>query len=307
MLLTMLMTMLMTTAPGRGAGSRRSTHGGFDVAQSSRRGRSLLSIYHPALGGLKNWRKKKIMNAADVMTRRVITVAPDAALADAVGVMLKNGISGLPVVDAGGALVGMLTEGDLLRRAETGTERKRPRWLEFVLGPGKMADEYLHTHGRRVSEVMSTNVMSVTPDTSLEKIVKLMEHRKIKRVPVVENDRLIGIVSRANLMQALLTVSSAIPAAKASDEEIRTRLWSDLEKAEWAPIGLINIIVRDGVVHLHGTIADGRERGALRAAAENVPGVSAVRDHLVWCDYVTGTVIEMPDEDEKGAGGRPAA
>jgi CBS domain-containing protein len=238
------------------------------------------------------------MNAADVMTPRVLSVGPDAPLSEAVEMMLKNGISGLPVVDGSGALAGMLTEGDLLRRAETGTERKRPRWLEFVLGPGKMADEYVHAHGRKVNEVMSTQVVTVAPGTPLEEVVRLMERHGIKRVPVLERGRVVGIVSRANLLQALMTVSSAIPPTSASDEEIRTRLWADLEKAEWAPVGLINIIVREGVVHLHGTIADGRERAALCAAAENTPGVRAVRDHMVWCDYITGTVIETPEEKD---------
>jgi CBS domain-containing protein len=251
--------------------------------------------------------RKKIMNAADVMTKRVLTVKFDATLSEAVELMLKNGISGLPVVDGSGALVGMLTEGDLLRRVETGTERKRARWLEFLLGPGKMAAEYVHAHGRKVNEVMSNQAKTVGPATPLEEVVSLMEKQRIKRVPVVEHGRLIGIVSRANLMQALMAVSSVIPPTSASDEEIRARLWTDLEKTEWAPIGLINVIVRDGIVHLHGTITDGRERAALCAAAENVPGVKAVQDHMIWCDYTTGTVIEMPEDEKRAAGGRPAA
>jgi CBS domain-containing protein len=236
------------------------------------------------------------MNAADVMTRRVLSVGPDATLSEAVGLMLKNGVSGLPVVDGSGALVGMLTEGDLLRRVETGTERKRAHWLEFLLGPGKMAAEYVHAHGRKVNEVMTTEVKTVGPATPLEDVVALMEKHRIKRVPVIVHGRLFGIVSRANLMQALMAVSSAIPPTTKSDEEIQARLWADLEKTKWAPVGLINIIVRDGIVHLHGNITDGRERAALCAAAENVPGVKAVQDHLVWCDYTTGTVIEMPEE-----------
>jgi CBS domain-containing protein len=247
------------------------------------------------------------MNAADVMTKRVLSVRPDATLSEAVEVMLKNGISGLPVVDSSGALVGMLTEGDLLRRVETGTERKRARWLEFLLGPGKMAAQYVHAHGRKVSEVMTNEVRTVGPATLLEDVVQLMEKQRIKRVPVVEQGRLVGIVSRANLMQALMAVSSAIPPTSTSDEEIRARLWADLEKTGWAPIGLINVIVRDGIVHLHGTITDGRERSALCTAAENVPGVKAVQDHMVWCDYTTGTVIEMPEEEKRTAAVPPVA
>jgi CBS domain-containing protein len=237
------------------------------------------------------------MKAADVMSHQVVTVRNDTPLSDAVKLMLKFGVSGLPVVDVNGTPVGILTEGDLLRRAETGTERKRSRWLEFLLGPGKMASDYVHTHGRKVQDVMTTSLISVTPGTPLAEIVGTMERRHIKRVPVVANSRIVGIVSRANLMQALLSVADAVPPAQHCDEEIRARLWAELEKSGWAPMGLINVFVRDGVVHLHGTITEGSERDALRVMAENIPGVREVHDHLAWCDYLTGTVVDIPDEE----------
>lgn len=237
------------------------------------------------------------MNVAEVMTRRVLTVQDEATLDDAIRLMLNHRISGVPVLDNTGAVEGMLTEGDLLRRTETGTERKRPRWLEFLLGPGKLADEYVHTHSRRVKDVMTRAVISVAPDTPLENLVRLMERHHIKRVPVLDGGRLVGIVSRANLLQALAMVAHTVPASAASDEEIRTRLWDELGKTEWAPRALLNIAVRDGVVHLSGTVTDGRLHDALRTAAENIPGVRLVHSHLVSTDALSGTVIDLPEEE----------
>src|SRR6516225_6319832 len=125
------------------------------------------------------------MNASDVMTRTVLSVRPDATIAEAIRLMLDHRISGLPVIDDAGRLIGILTEGDLLRRSETGTERHRPRWLEILMGPGRMAGEYVRTHGRKVGEIMTREIVSVTPESGLHEIVALMERHRIKRVPVL--------------------------------------------------------------------------------------------------------------------------
>src|SRR5260370_14938230 len=143
------------------------------------------------------------MNAADVMTRIVITVGHHASIGEAIRLMLDNHVSGLPVVDDGGRPVGILTEGDLLHRSETGTERHRPRWLEILMGPGRMADEYVRTHGRKVDEIMTRELVTVTEDTPLYEIVQIMERRRIKRVPVLRGEALLGLVSRADLLRAL--------------------------------------------------------------------------------------------------------
>src|SRR5215510_260593 len=144
-----------------------------------------------------------IMKARDVMTPVVISVPADAPVTQAVQLMLRHRISGLPVVDANENLVGIVTEGDFLRRSELGTQRKRPRWLEFIVGPGKLATEYVMTRGHKVSEVMTTDVHTVNADTPLENVVELMEQKLIKRVPVLEKGKMIGLVSRANLLHAL--------------------------------------------------------------------------------------------------------
>jgi CBS domain-containing protein len=234
------------------------------------------------------------MNASDVMTRNVVSVRPDTSVAEAIRLMLDNRISGLPVIDAAGRLVGILTEGDLLRRGETGTERHRPRWLEILMGPGRLASEYVRTHGRRVEEIMTRDLVSVTPQTPLDEVVGLMESRRIRRVPVLDGDLPIGIVSRADLLRALARTFEEEPAATGGDDEIRERILAELAKVSWVPRDGVAITVANGIVDLNGFILDEKEREALRVAAENVPGVKAVEDHLVWVEPVSGTIIDGP-------------
>ena len=233
------------------------------------------------------------MKASDVMTRDVLRVARETSVANAIRMMLDNNISGLPVLD-NGKVVGILTEGDLLRRGETGTERHRPRWLEILMGPGRMAGEYVRTHGRKVEEIMTTNVISVAGDTPLDEVVGLMERRRIKRLPVVEGDVLVGVVSRLDLLRALLRAIEAQHSEHRSDDAIREQILAELAKAPWVPKDGLSISVKDGVVDLNGVILEEKERAALRVVAENVPGVRAVEDHLVWVEPVSGTVIEPP-------------
>jgi len=239
------------------------------------------------------------MKAAEIMTSRVATVRPEAQLKDAARTMLEYGISGLPVVDASGQLVGIVTEADFLRRTETGTERRHPRWLEFLLGPGKLADEYVHSHGRKVQEVMTPNVVTVSEDTPLQDVVDIMERRRIKRIPVVGDGKIVGIISRANLVQALARLAEEVPASLSDDETVRGRILAELARQPWAPRSCINVIVRNGVAELWGTIFDERERNAARVAVENVSGVVGLKDHLVWVEPMSGMVIESPDDAER--------
>ena len=222
------------------------------------------------------------MKAADVMTPNVVTVRPETSVIDAIKLMLQDQISGLPVVDKSGQVKGIVTEGDFLRRTELGTERKRKRWLEWLLGPG-LADEYVHSHGRKVEDVMTTDVRAVGPDVSLDEVVQLMERYRIKRVPVVESGRLLGIVSRANLLRALGTIAADARVSTrsiASDTVIRRRIVAEMQAQAWAPIGRVSVVVWDGTVHFWGTIGDENQRRALRVLAEGIPGVTDIRDHL---------------------------
>ena len=239
------------------------------------------------------------MKAADVMTRLVVSVNPETPVAEAVRIMLQEHVSGLPVVDSGCRLLGIVTEGDFLRRAETGTERRRPRWLEFLIGSGKLADEYVHTHGRKVEEVMTHDVVTIAEDTPLDEVVRLMERRRVKRLPVVRGrGEVIGIVSRANLLHALAGIAAEEAAPSADDAAIRGRILAEINREPWAPRASIDVTVRNGIVHLWGSVLDDRERQALCVAAENVPGVKAVEDHLAWIEPTSGMVITPKDEAE---------
>ena len=178
------------------------------------------------------------MKVKDVMTSPVVSIEPDAPVLQAVQIMLQRHISGLPVVDKEGRLVGIVTEGDFLRRAETGTERRRPRWLEYLIGPGRLADEYTRSHGRRVSEIMTADPLTVSEETSLDEVVRVMEKRQIKRLPVVRGNEVVGIVSRANLVHALAGLVREIKPTAASDQAIHDRIVTELAGQSWAPAAL---------------------------------------------------------------------
>lgn len=245
------------------------------------------------------------MKVSDIMTHPVITVTPETTVGGAAELMMANRISGLPVVDGAGQVVGIVTEGDLLRRAETGTQRRRPRWLEFLIAPGRLASEYAHANGRRVGEVMTDSVVSVGPDASVADLIDLLERRRIKRVPVIDRGRLVGIVSRANLVHALLhNLSRAADANTGSDREIRDRILAEIEKQPWGPRASIDVRVQNGIVELHGAITDDRKRPALRILAENVPGVKEVRDRLTWVEPFSGFVVPPDGSEDRAAADR---
>ncbi len=239
------------------------------------------------------------MQVRDVMTQDVISVTAKDTVVKAARIMLQNRISGLPVVDAGGRLVGMITEGDFLRRGEIGTERQRPKWLEILLGPGRMADEYVRSSGRKIEDVMTSDPVTVTEEDSLETVVELMERRHIKRLPVLRDGKMVGIVSRANLMHALVSLSRDIETPADGDSAIRGRILAAVAKQPWAP--RINVVVKNGVAELWGTITDERERQGCIVTAENVVGVREVHDHLVWVEPMSGMAFPSP-EDEANLG-----
>lgn len=236
------------------------------------------------------------MRAHQIMTRSVISVTPETSIVDAANLMLQRHVSGLPVIDAQGKLVGIVSEGDFLRRSEIGTQRKRRNWLRFILGPGTSASDFVGEHGRKVSEVMTTSPVTINEDTALAEIANLMETKNIKRLPVVRGDKVVGIVSRASLLQAVASLARSVPDPTADDDHIRNRIIDAMEKTDWCPYGL-NVIVRDGIVHLSGVITEERVRQAAVVAAENVEGVKKVHDHLCWVDTITGVYLNSPEDD----------
>jgi CBS domain-containing protein len=237
------------------------------------------------------------MRAHQIMTRPVITVTPETAIVEAANIMLKHHLSGLPVVDTEGKLVGIVSEGDFLRRSEIGTQRRRGRWLSFIFGPGSTARDFVCEHGRKVSEVMTPEPFTVTEDTPLAAIVDLMEAKNVKRLPVMRVEKLVGIVTRTNLLQAVASLARHVPDPTADDDHIRNRILQAMEKQEWRPFGL-GVVVRDGIVHLSGILTDVQGRQAAIVAAENIEGVVKVHDHLRWMDPMSGISIESPEDEE---------
>jgi CBS domain-containing protein len=230
------------------------------------------------------------MEAREVMTSPIVTISPGASLRQAIEMMLEKRVSGLPVVNEIGQLVGIISEGDLLHRSEIGTEKHRSKWLDFLLGPGRSASDYVQSHSRRVADVMTTDIVTVQEATPLEDVVRLMEKRRIKRVPVVRDGGVSGIVTRSDLLRALIKTSAAQIMAN-SDDEIRQKIYDTIAQEGWAPAGSIHVKVVDGHVTLAGTIFDERERDAIRVCAENQSGVTRVSDDMIWVEPSSGTYM----------------
>jgi CBS domain-containing protein len=222
------------------------------------------------------------MKARDVMVAPVITAQSNASIKSVAETFVRHRISAVPVLDDKGKVVGMISEGDLLHRAETGTERRRPWWLRAFLGPDALANEYTKAHARKVTDAMTSQVITASPETPLHEIAALLERHSIKRVPIVENGQLVGIVSRANLVQAMASAGKRLE-IPLSDSAIRAKLLSHLNAQSWAYTGLLNVIVDGGVVDLYGLVRSDSERRAIRVAAEGTPGVQAVNDNMrLW-------------------------
>jgi len=236
------------------------------------------------------------MRTHQIMTRKVITVGIAASIVDAANIMLENHISGLPVVDEAGKLVGIVSQGDFIRRAEIGTQRKRGRWLKFLLGPGTVASDFVHERGRKVGDIMTLDPCTVTEDATLEDIVMLMERNNLKRLPVKRGDQLVGIVTRSNLLQAVAELAREVPDPTADDDHIRNHIITSIEKTDWGPFGL-GVIVHNGNVHLSGVITNERSRQAAIVAAENVSGVKKVHDHLCWVEPMSGMYLNSQEDE----------
>lgn len=230
------------------------------------------------------------LKAGDIMTVGAATVGPQTSIAEAARLMLRHNVSGLPVVDAEGALAGIVTERDLLHRAEIGTQSQHSRWLQVFMSAGELAEDYVHAHARKVKDVMTRTVTTVTPETPLSDVVTLMERHGFKRVPVLRDGRVVGIVSRANFLLALSRrIDDAAP-AQADDLDIRRRISTEINDQRWNPHTMIDIDVNDGVVRLSGAVSDARVRDAIRVLAENVPGVKAVEDEMAVMNLAIGYV-----------------
>jgi CBS domain-containing protein len=237
------------------------------------------------------------VNASDVMTRTVVSVTRETSLEEAARLMVQNRISGLPVLSGDGAVLGMITEGDLLRRVETNTVR-HSGWLASFLLPGHVARHYVRSHARKVGEMVGTEVISVSPDTPLAEVVAIMESRRVKRVPVLENGHLVGIVARSDLVKALLKSlprDEQVPSV--TDGQIRERILAEVDKQSWAPRVGVDCAVRNGEIELRGIISDENMRTALCVIAENTPGARGVRDRMICVEPLSGELISAGPDD----------
>lgn len=218
------------------------------------------------------------MNAADVMTRNVITVASDTSVAKIAETLLANRISAVPVIDEAGAMVGIVSEGDLIHRVEADTEQRRSWWLELLVGKDTLAREFIKSHARKAADVMTRPVITVKPETPLGVLASLFEKHRIKRVPVVEDGKIVGIVSRGNLLQALVGLGKETTAA-VKDSTLHDNVLAQLRSQSWWT-NTVNVIVHDGTVELWGTVDSEVEKDAIRVAVEVTPGVRNVSNNL---------------------------
>lgn len=219
------------------------------------------------------------MKARDVMVAPVITAKPELAIRQLAKLFVERGISAVPVIDQDRQVIGIVSESDLMRRAETGTERQHQWWLKVFVAEQTLAAEYTKAHARKVADIMTRNVITATPETPLQEIATVLEKHAIKRVPIVENGQLVGIVSRANLVQAVATAGAGLD-IPLQDETVRGRILKELERQEWAPLSTINVMVNGGIVDLWGAVPSEEVRRAISVAAENSMGVRAVNNHL---------------------------
>lgn len=230
------------------------------------------------------------MKASDIMVTDVITVKPDSTVEDVAALLLKHRISGVPVVDAGGQMIGIVSEGDLLRRAEAGTEHDRSWWLQMLMGREVLAAEYTREHSRKVADLMTREVITATPDTPVSEIAELLERNRIKRVPIVAGGKLVGIVSRANLLHALASLRKQAAADKpVADSALRDKVMERLRGEPWVRTSLVNVTVTEGSVDLWGIVDSAAEKQALRVAVETTPGVRAVNDNVIVRPVASGT------------------
>ena len=238
------------------------------------------------------------MQVRDVMTHGVIGVPEAASIAEAIETMLRSRVSALFVFNAKNQLIGILSEGDLLRRSELGSEHKRPRWLEFLLGSGRLAESYAHEYGRKVGEVMTGDVETIEEGADLSEAVDRMLRRRVKRLPVLRGETVVGVISRSDLLKGLL---AATPRTKGPhpDAEIKAAIQAEIDKLDWAPRASVRVEVESGVATFEGAITDERLRDGLKVIAENTPGCVAVHDHIAWIEPNSGYFMGSPEDEER--------
>jgi CBS domain-containing protein len=229
------------------------------------------------------------MKAADIMTGHVISVSPETTVLAAAKLLDENGISAVPVTDKENRILGMLSEGDLIRRIEIGTKKRHSWWLRLLGGPAPVAADFVKSHAAKVSDVMTKDVISVPEDAPLEEVAMLMERYQVKRLPVVRDGKVIGVVSRSNIVRALANTSQPLPPLAMSDRNLQAHVLANLKAQPFGKPWLVSVSVLNGVATLWGPTSSAAERQALRVAAETTPGVREVKDYtMLWPTTIDG-------------------
>lgn len=225
--------------------------------------------------------KSKTVNASDVMVSTVITVGPNASVQEVADLLLRNRISAVPVVGADSKLLGIVSEGDLINRPESQTTHRRSWWLDAIASNETLAAGYVKSRSRKVADVMTHDVITASPEMPVAEVAALLEKNGIKRVPIMKDNKIVGIVSRANLLQGLASLREKTPQTPPDDSSIRDNVMKSLTNERWARPALLSVTVQDGIVDLWGIVESQTEKDAVHVLAEVIPGVRAVNDNLI--------------------------
>lgn len=221
------------------------------------------------------------MRANQIMTKNVVVVAAEYSVYDAAEIMLSSGISAAPVVDADGKMIGIVSEADLMHRPEIATVPGKS-WLQRLLADNTAtAREFVRSHSHRVTDVMTKNVVSADEGATVQEIVVLMQRHHVKRIPILRDGKIVGIVGRANVLQGLLAREPSSPSGRIDDEVLRAAVTATLAKRGWAAAPTSNVVSQDGVIHLWGCVDNNTIKKAYEIAAENVHGVRHVQNHMM--------------------------
>jgi CBS domain-containing protein len=220
------------------------------------------------------------MNAQEAMTKDVVTVGPQTTVSDIADLLVRHRISAVPVVSDGNRVVGIVSQTDLGHRAETGTEKRRKWWLDIFADSNSKAREYIRSHGLKAEDIMSRILVSVSKDASLSEVADVLDTHRIRQVPVMDDGKLVGMISRADLVRKLAEIKVAAPAARSDSGALQKAIWDEIKAQPWLRSAYVNLAVRDGVVDLYGSVDSDEQRQALHVLVEGVRGVRKVEDNV---------------------------
>ncbi len=220
------------------------------------------------------------MQAREVMTKDVMTVKPDTTVGEIAALLVRHRISAVPVVEADNRVIGIVSQTDLAHRSETATEKRRKWWLEIFADPDVQAREYIKSHAHKAQDVMTRFVVSVSPGASLAEVADLLDTQRIRQVPVMDDGKLVGMISRTDLVRRLAEVAIVAPAVRSDNSALQKAIWDQIKKQTWLKSAYVSLTVNDGVVELWGAVDSDEQRRALRVLVEGVSGVQRVDDQV---------------------------